>query len=43
MYLNILVILIFKIMPRVLKLGIADKSGNTITEVNSIEVMAGRE
>ena len=24
-------------MPRVLKLGITDKSGNTITEVNSIE------
>ena len=37
-----LVILIFKIMSRVLKLGIADKSGNTITEVNSIEVMAGK-
>ena len=37
-----LVILIFKIMPRVLKLGIADKSGNTITEVSSIEIMAGK-
>mgnify|MGYP001322252444 CR=1 FL=1 len=42
MYLNILVILIFKIMPRVLKLGITDKSGNAIKEVNSIEVMVGK-
>ena len=37
-----LVILIFKIMPRVLKLGITDKSRNAIKEVNSIEVMAGK-
>ena len=42
MYLNRPIILIFKIMAKVLKLGITNEPGNRISDVNSIEAITGK-